>query len=51
MLNEHWFWGGLTIAVIAWYSTVTVYIAVRGAMDIRSMMRRLGKPPDDPSAP
>jgi len=47
MLKDHWFWGATTIACLAWYSTVTVYVAIRGAADIRSMLRRLsdGKPP------
>lgn len=47
MLKDHWFWGATTIACLAWYSTVTVYVAIRGTADIRSMLRRLsdGKPP------
>jgi hypothetical protein len=40
-LNEHWFWWGLTIAALVWYSTVTIYIAIRGATDIRGMLDRL----------
>jgi hypothetical protein len=46
MLKDHWFWGATTIVCLAWYSTVTVYVAIRGAADIRSMLRRLsqGKP-------
>lgn len=44
MLTGHWFWGGLTIAVIIWYSTVTVYVAVKGVGDIKRMLQRLGKP-------
>ena len=41
MLTNHWFWGSLTLAVLAWYSTVTVYVAVRGASDIKQMFRDL----------
>lgn len=41
MLRDHWFWGATTIVCLAWYSTVTVYVAIRGAADIRSMLRRL----------
>lgn len=41
MLEEHWFWGAITIACLAWYSTITVYIAFKGVGDIRSMLRRL----------
>lgn len=40
-LLDHWFWLLVTIAALVWYSTVTVYVAVRGLRDIRSMFRRL----------
>jgi len=47
MLKDHWFWGATTIVCLTWYSTVTIYVAIKGAADIRSMLRRLseGKPP------
>jgi hypothetical protein len=38
---EHWFWLGLTVAVIVWYSTITVYVAIKGSKDIRNMLERL----------
>jgi hypothetical protein len=38
---EHLFWLSLTVACIIWYSTVTVYVAVKGMKDIKSMLRRL----------
>jgi hypothetical protein len=41
MLKNHPFWGLLTIAVLVWYSTITVYVAIRGSLDIREMFRRL----------
>ncbi|HEY9170811.1 MAG TPA: hypothetical protein VI136_00840 [Verrucomicrobiae bacterium] len=41
MLSNHPFWGLLMLAVLVWYSTITVYVAVRGAMDIRQMLRKL----------
>lgn len=41
MLREHWFWGGLTIAVLIWYSTITVYVAIKGLGDIKRMLRQL----------
>lgn len=41
MLSNHPFWGILTLAVLVWYSTITVYVAVRGAMDIKQMLRKL----------
>lgn len=40
-MTEHWFWGLLLVAVMAWYSIITVYIAVRGSLDIRGMLKRL----------
>jgi hypothetical protein len=40
-MKAHGFWYLLTVAVVAWYSSVTVYVAIRGTMDIRSMLRRL----------
>jgi len=38
-----WFWFLLTIACVVWYCSVTVYVAVRGAADIKSMLAHLGK--------
>jgi hypothetical protein len=35
------FWWLLTIFAIGWYLTVTVYVAIRGALDIRQMLARL----------
>jgi hypothetical protein len=43
MLEGHWFWGGLTIIVLLWYSTVTVYVAVKGIGDIRTMLKTIAK--------
>lgn len=42
-MKEHWFWWMLTLAVLVWYSSVTVYVAVRGASDIRGMLQRLAR--------
>jgi hypothetical protein len=41
-MSEHWFWGALTIACVVWYSTVTVYVAFKGSIDIKHMLARLG---------
>ncbi len=41
MLNNHWFWALLTLAVLAWYSSVTIYVGIRGALDIKHMLRTL----------
>ena len=37
----HWFWFGLTMACVIWYSLITLYVAVRGAFDIRTMLSHL----------
>lgn len=36
------FWWLLTWAVVAWYSVITIYVAVKGAFDIRRMLAHLG---------
>jgi len=41
MLQNHWFWELLTLACLIWYSTITIYVAVKGAGDIHNMLRRL----------
>ena len=41
-MHDHWFWSLLMLAVLVWYSTITIYVAVRGSFDIRDMLRRLG---------
>ncbi len=43
MLNNHPFWAALVLAVLAWYSSVTVYVAIRGAVDIKHMLRSLAE--------
>lgn len=40
------FWKLLTIASILWYSSVTIYVAVRGVKDIKTMLQRLGEKRD-----
>ena len=40
-MGEHWFWWLLTAACLVWYSTITVYVAIRGVFDIRGMLKRL----------
>lgn len=51
MLGEHWFWGLLLLAVLVWYSTMTIYVAIQGASDIRQMFRRLEDRKDQPGDP
>ncbi len=36
-----WIWLLLTLACLVWYSTVTIYVAIRGAIDIKHMLARL----------
>lgn len=36
-----WFWTVTVAACLLWYSTMTVYVAYQGAIDIRGMLARL----------
>lgn len=38
-----WFWFLLVWACVLWYATVTVYVAIRGVADIKSMLGRLAE--------
>ena len=40
-MTDHWFWWGLTMASVAWYSTIVFYVAFKGVKEIRSMLKRL----------
>jgi hypothetical protein len=40
-LHHHPFWFLVSMACVAWYSTVTVYVAIRGSTDIKHMLRHL----------
>jgi len=31
------------MACVIWYSTITIYVAIKGASDIKQMLARLGK--------
>lgn len=37
------FWLILTIAALVWYSTITIYVTIKGAGDIRRMLENLKK--------
>ncbi len=39
--HGHPFWWLVTAAVVAWYSTITIYVSIRGMYDIRGMLQRL----------
>jgi hypothetical protein len=41
MTSSHPFWFLLLWACVVWYSTITIYVAVKGARDIRQMLRDL----------
>ena len=43
MIGEHWFWFVMTAACLVWYSTITIYVAIRGGIDIRKMLARLAE--------
>jgi len=40
-MSNHWFWYSVAMLSIVWYSTITVYVAIRGVFDIRHMLDRL----------
>ena len=37
------FWGVLTAACVIWYSSVTIYVTIKGAKDIKDMLRHLSE--------
>jgi len=41
MLKGHWFWGTMTLACLVWYSTITIYVTIKGIGDIRNMLKKL----------
>jgi hypothetical protein len=43
MIAEHFFWWLLTMACVVWYSTITIYVAVKGFVDIKEMLTRIEK--------
>ena len=40
-MPHHWFWWLLTVACVVWYSTITFYVSIKGAKDIKNMLARL----------
>jgi hypothetical protein len=42
-MSEHWCWFLLTVLCVLWYSTITVYVAIRGFVDIKQMLARLSE--------
>ena len=55
MTHGHGFWFLLLWVCIVWYSTITIYVSIRGAYDIRQMLRDLkargARPNGDSPAP
>ena len=51
MIAEHPFWWILVMACVVWYSTITIYVAIRGAADIKRMLTSLAESNQEPSAP
>jgi hypothetical protein len=41
IIIDHWFWSGIIAAVVVWYSTITIYVGIKGAFDIKNMFARL----------
>jgi hypothetical protein len=41
MIWQHLVWWGLTMVSVAWYCTITVYVAIKGSSDIRAMLKKL----------
>ncbi len=41
MILLHWFWWVVAMACVVWYVVMTFYVGVRGAIDIRTMLRNL----------
>lgn len=39
MLSDFWWY--LAMACLVWYSTITVYVSIRGVLDIKNMLGRL----------
>jgi hypothetical protein len=40
-MAKHWFWWFMTMACVVWYSTITIYVAIKGGADIKHMLARL----------
>jgi len=43
MTHGHSIWFWLVWAVVLWYSTVTIYVSVKGVLDIKHMLANLKK--------
>lgn len=43
----HWFWRVMAMSCVIWYVVMTFYVGVRGAIDIRTMLRNLSAQKED----
>jgi hypothetical protein len=50
-MKGHEFWWLLTATAMVWYSTITIYVSIRGAFDIKHMLRRLAENQEGSSVP
>lgn len=41
MTHGHSIWFLIITACVVWYSTITIYVAIKGSFDIREMLRDL----------
>ncbi len=48
-MDDHWFWWLVTAACVVWYSTITVYVAIKGCFDIRAMLDRVSRKHAEPA--
>ena len=49
--DSHWLWHALIWGVVLWYSTITIWVAICGARDIRDMVKRLDEETPPSSEP
>jgi hypothetical protein len=52
MIGADWIWHLLVLACVVWYSTITIYVTIRGFRDIKEMLDRLAsqREPANPEA-
>lgn len=51
MTHGHPFWLILVWACVVWYSTITIYVAIKGCADIRQMLKRLKRSQEEDGPP
>lgn len=38
---SHWIWALVVFGCLVWYTLVSIYVAIKGAVDIKSMLAHL----------